>query len=270
MRHTAMAGDDLFDRESQLIGRLAGVLGRCVLPLFTESDGRPALVGTGFLVSADGKPYLLSAAHIFDELRDGGRLFFYVEPNRTRTLSGVLRTTPIASGLSRQEDRYDVGVLLMQGPGLPPYPSVEKCCMPIGALVPRALPRARKTYIVTGFPASKTRANPSTRELLSNFYVFRNGSAPAERYAEVGVTERDHLLMSFDRKRAVHPSRDVRAFPDPRGMSGAPVWLLYDEEREKDPSLTPIVGIAIEHLRTRRAILVTDIAVALDLIHHAF
>lgn len=76
-------------------------------------------------------------------------------------------------------------------------------------------------------------------------------------------------MLNFDVKHTVTPKKEVRAFPNPSGMSGSPIWLLYDENGLNDPRQTPVVGIAIEHHKTERAIVATDIDIALRLINEA-
>ena len=98
---------------------------------------------------------------------------------------------------------------------------------------------------------------------------FRNVSGPDSKYGELNVTPQHHIVLNFDVKRTVTPSKEIRAFPNPRGMSGSPLWLLYDENGPNDPNQTPVVGIAIEHHKTARAIVATDIDIALRLINEA-
>lgn len=259
--------DEAFEKESQLVTRLTDALAHCVVPLFAEgSDGKPRLVGTGVLVSSGDDSYLMSAAHAFDEIQEGRQLFFYIEPQTIRRLSGVLRTTKKPKGTDRKGDRLDVGVLLLQDPSLPPYPAVGKRCLPVTAVVPHALPRQGKHYLITGFPGSKSRPNPVAREVSSKVYGLWNISAPAEQYGALGLSQSNHIAVRFDRKRSVFPNKQVQTFPRPAGMSGAPVWLLYDESGPNDPSQTPLVGIAIEHHTSGHVLVATDIAVALDLI----
>ena len=157
-----------FEEESQAVTRLANVLARHILPLFAESSGgKPKLVGSSFLVSTGTSSYLVSAAHVFDELKVGHELFFYIEPRTKRKISGSLRLTKTPEGENRNGDRLDVGVLKLEGPGLPPYPNVEKCPLAIDALMPNALPREGKQYLLVGYPGSKSRANPVAREVAS-------------------------------------------------------------------------------------------------------
>jgi hypothetical protein len=89
----------------------------------------------------------------------------------------------------------------------------------------------------------------------------------ASKYSELGVTPQNHIVLSFDAKRTVTPNKEIRAFPSPSGMSGSPIWLLYNEGGSNDPAQTPVVGIAIEHHKTKHAIVATDIDVALKLIN---
>jgi hypothetical protein len=259
-----------FERESQVIARLSNHLLQHIVPLFADRpSGRPQLVGSSVLVSSGTSFYLVSAAHVLDELKAGHELFFYIEPKTIRKLSGNLRLTKVPPGEDRKLDRLDIGVLKLQGPTLPPYPGVRKYPLPISAFMVNALPREAKQYLLVGFPESKSRANPAVRDLASEPCSFRNVSCPVSKYSELDVTPKHHIVLSFDVKQTVTPSKEIRAFPNPRGMSGSPIWLLYDENGPNDPNQTPVVGIAIEHHKTERAIVATDIDIALRLINEA-
>lgn len=170
-------------------------------------------------------------------------------------------------GKSRESDRLDVGVYKLEGPALPPYPTIQKYSLPISALLPNALPREGKQFLLVGFPASKSRANPVSRELASEPCSFRNISALASKYSELGVTPQNHIVLDFDAKHTVMPNKEIRTFPCPSGMSGSPIWLLHNESGPNDPAQASVVGIAIEHHKNKHAIVATDIVVALKLIN---
>jgi hypothetical protein len=252
----------LMDSEETARRELSNVLSRHIMPLFAEVSGKPKLVGTGFLVSSGENHYLISAAHVLRE----ESLFFYSEPKTTRKLGESRRVTKIPNGKGREDDRIDVGVLRLEGPGLPPYPRVEKCPLPITALKSNALPREDKQYLITGFPETKSRLKPGASGVESQVYSYLGVSAPCATYAKIGVDPQDHIVLSFDKKQTVINGK-VCESPEPSGMSGSPVWLYYDEDGPNNPMQTPVVGIAIEHLKNHHAILVTDIGVALKLIN---
>jgi hypothetical protein len=238
-----------------------------VVPIFRDDGaGKQESHGTGLLVAGAGGSFLISAAHVFDPLRSGSDLFFYVGEKRVHTLSGCIRMTRPPDGANRRADRLDIGVLRLEKAASPPYPDIGKKALPIDALRALALPRQKKHYLVTGFPASKTRLHPVRRAVESAPYGNWSMSASEAEYQQVGCSEQTHIVMPFDQKRVVGQHLTVRAFPSPAGMSGSPVWLLYDEVGENDPSHTPLVGVFIEYHDAVHLMVATDVNVALDMI----
>ena len=166
-------------RESESITRLSNVLLRHVVPLFKKALGkRPSLVGNGLLVSSGRSSFLVSAAHVFDE---HSQLHFYVEPGVISKLNGRLLRTKLPTTGHRLDDRVDIGVLRLDGEALPPYKKMDKFALPISALRPHALPRENKQYLVVGFPATKSKANPAAQELKSEPVSFRNIAASTSK-----------------------------------------------------------------------------------------
>jgi hypothetical protein len=153
--------DREIERTRLLLERLAERLSRHVVGIFREGPhGRPESHGSGLLVSSSTRLFLISAAHVLDPLQSGTKLFFYAAPRVTRALAGSVRVTNPPPGKDRKTDRYDVGVLRLLEPPSPPKLAVNKTGLPLSALTPRALPRRGKQYLVTGFPASKSKFHP--------------------------------------------------------------------------------------------------------------
>lgn len=262
--------DRLFQAESEVISKMATLLARHVLPLFFDDQhGKPQRCGSGFLVSAGTASYLISAAHVFDTVKEGREPYFYIGPKTKRKLSGNARLTRVPPGRSRRNDNLDIGVLRLEGPGLPPYPAIEKYPLPIAALKPSALPREGKQYLLVGFPGTQTSLDPTKKQVTTKLYSYRNISHPTEKYSRIGVDARSHIAVIFDRKKALGADGNLRSFPDPAEMSGSPVWLLYDHNGPNDATQTPVVGVAIEHRANHRAMIATDIGLALEYINRA-
>jgi hypothetical protein len=261
-----VASDSAFHPEG-VVRDLSTTLSRHVIPLFFEDQHRrPQPYGTGFLVSSAIGSFLVSAAHVFDYPRP---LFFYVGPKTQRWLSGECRLTKIPGGKSRDTDRLDIGVLKLRSPGLPPYPQVDKYALPTSDLKASALPRESKIYLVFGFPGSKSQPHLVRRDVASEPYAFFNTSAPIQKYTEIGVAPDSHIAIPFERTKALGPNGEVRTFPMPAGMSGSPVWLLYDENGPNDPTQTLVVGIFIEYKKPHHVMIATDIGIALRMINGA-
>lgn len=255
-------------RESEIIEKVGAILSRHIVPLFIDRpDGKPQSFGAGLLVSANASSFLISAGHVFDEIREGREVYFYIEPKTKLHLSSHLHLTTIPEGKDRDRDVLNVGVLKFGDPHLPPYPAVDKWPLDVGSLAPYALPREGKTYFILGFPGSKGQRDPKKRKIESKVYSYRNFAHPTERYKKFDVKPESHIAIIFSRKQSVGPDGTPRLFPNPEGMSGSPVWLLPDElEALNDPKHILVVGVAIKHLKYQRTILATDIGEALNMI----
>jgi hypothetical protein len=54
--------------------------------------------------------------------------------------------------------------------------------------------------------------------------------------------------------------------PNPAGMSGSPIWVLYDHDGENDPTTNLVAGILIEHWRENQLFVGTDVGIARQMI----
>jgi hypothetical protein len=242
------------------------VLCQHVTPLFYKNRaGIPIQCGCGFFVADRDSQYLVSAAHVFDEIGRGNQLFYPIGNGLNRELSGRALLTPL-NGKPRASDRLDVGVLKLEGPALPPYPATGKRSLPVAALMRNALPRENKQYMLVGFPETKSRANPVARELKSQPYSYTNVSAPSSIYAACAVNERTHIAVLFRRGRSVAQDGSMLSFPSPRGMSGSPLWLLHDQVGDNDLKQTPVVGVFIEYAKPHNSMIATDAATVFEMI----
>jgi hypothetical protein len=258
-------GDTSSTAFKQALLSAAELLLKFAVPLYEMDGTRPKLFGTGFLVHYSGKNFLISAAHVLEGIKERP-LRYYVAPNITRKLTGKLAVTHFDG--PRKLDPIDVGVLLLDGEAQPPYPKVGKFAADFSYLKPTLLPRAEKQYLLIGFPGSRSKANPSAKEVSVAPYSYWCLSAPEASYAATGHSVTNHLLLPLDVKQGYDLDGAKCAFPKPHGMSGSPIVMLYDETGENDPHTFPIVGIATTYLKEKNLIIATDIRFAVDLIRN--
>lgn len=254
------------DSLSGKVTALANLLLPHIIPLFAIPPGkRPSLVGTALLVEDGGALFAVSARHVLDQAISPGRLYFYDRTKSLRHLFGTMvRTTPLPG--QKAPDAYDVSVVRLAQDTPRVMLETLKYPMPLRTLLPFRTNRADHQYLVIGFPRSKSRADPSSRQLKSQPQGFRVVSADSDAYAQLGLSPERHIVMPLHVESMNFPDGTKRRIPDPHGMSGSPVWLLYDENLPNDPTHTPVVGIAIEYHKTEGLLVATDIGVALDLI----
>lgn len=173
---------------SESLALLGNSLLRHVVPLFSIPPGkRPSLVGTALLVSHAQRSYLVSARHVIERVRDPGSLYHYVERRQLARLFGhILHTAPEPGAIA--PERFDLAVVRLLQEAAPPYPSLGKSALPSRFLAASTLPRSNKEYLVTGFPKSKSRANPVTKRLLSEPSAFRVESASVDAYQSMQLS----------------------------------------------------------------------------------
>lgn len=248
---------------STVIEESLQLLSKYVIPIYRTYRRRPQLAGSGFFVTNAGKDFLVSAAHVLDEMVSNP-LFFYIAPGVTRNLSGDL-IRPRVMG-SRNSDLIDVAVLMITGQDMPPYPDVDKHKLQISSLVPQNIPRAGKHYAIVGFPSSKSKPNPDAKTVKAIAYAYHNPSIDDMDYDRFGFDPKNHVLMSFDQKNGFDKNGRHVAFPNPQGMSGSPLWELFDNDVQNANKEFSVAGVGIEHRKDSRLMISTDIKYVLEMI----
>ena len=234
-------------------------LARAIVPIFQKTvDGNSAdPIGTGILISTKDNAYLASALHVLNKGTQLQPLFFFAGNNKIRELRGDLKVAP---------DPQDVGVLKFHGKRKS-YPEVNRISLPFDWLRANAVPRLDKSYIVLGFPSSRSDLNRYSKVARSELRSFQTSSLPLNDYTSLGVIEEDFLLLDFQRKDFYLLDGQQVTFPEPHGMSGGPVWLLRDYNGANDNRRTLLIGMVIEKDVSRgKYIKCVDIRVAQDLI----
>lgn len=218
----------------------AEVLSKFIVPLYLDdASGRPSSFGTGFFVQHGNGVFLVSAAHVLDEAVRTKAMYFYVRPAEKRFLSGKVRR--IAFQGSRSNDRYDVGVVRLDPPH-PPFAEVDKFAMRLSYLRPFYLPRSAKEYLIIGFPASRATLRLAERQLIAEPYSLWSPSIPETSYAAHGLTPDRHVIIPFRRKRVFSLAGQRIHGPSPQGMSGAPVFVLFEHDEPRDRTFSVVAA----------------------------
>jgi hypothetical protein len=249
------------------IAETTALLVKFCVPLYQYGrNRRPHLNGTGFFVRSGAHNFLVSAAHVLDTAKTDG-LFFYIDTGTVRHLSGKLLRTK-GEG-NRSMDLIDVGVLHLSGDSVPPYPNADKFPMDFSYLCPRYRPRTGKDYIFIGFPASKSKVSGARREVAVTPYGFRNEPIEEGMYSSHGLNPEMHIALKLDVRKGFGPGGTKQHFPDPGGMSGSPIVVLYDYHGQNDDRIFPVVGVATRHRKASRLVFGADIAYVVDAIQNA-
>jgi hypothetical protein len=235
---------------------------RHVLQLFEVPFGkRPSLFGNALLVRHLGRVFLVSAGHVLNASPPATRALFYFSKTGRELAKLRIRGLAFTQG-SAESDGRDVldlaaGELLSELPN----PDVKEP-LEWARIVSLGIPAPGDVYVATGFPSSRSRADPSKNRLTTILSGFRTTLAPVAARTTLKAHPNLQLVLSLNIKQMEFPDGSIGAIADPAGMSGSPVWLLQEGELK-------CAGILIEHHCSKQLLVATDIAVALHMIESA-
>jgi hypothetical protein len=254
------------EEEQGVLRNACATLGQATVALLESRPEGPALVGSGCFVLHRGKPFLLSAAHVLKELQRKP-LFFYVDVGTVRRVTGPLMTSHHEG--DPESDLVDVGAVRLEGIGLPPYPAVGTSLWSSADIVSKGQASVRSTYAFIGYPATKEQLRHHPKQVKVEPQAYLCESAPHVEYSRQGVAPWSHLYLTFDKKKSRGLNGEGRVFPNPHGISGAPVFLLHDPQESPPSDRFTLAGVVTTWRPRERRLLATSGAIVLGLLDAA-
>lgn len=214
-----------------------------LVPVFlkTEIPKRVVQIGTAIFHELWGEPFLLTAAHVTDELKNGTLLV----PTKVGLIpiDGYVAYIDIPPEFSRIDDSVDIAY----------YRLSTKFATQLSHHF-KPLPQRRSEIIrsahdltacsASGYPASKGKKN-GDGVFSSEIFSFRGAIANKNIYDRLNLSPEQAIVIHFHKKRAVHPGT-TDSFPTPslKGTSGGGIFAWPPgAERSNDWSLPRLVGI---------------------------
>ena len=232
-----------------------------VHPLYlVDRNGRPAHCGTCFGLEIQGVKYLVSAAHVVDDiLLKGG----YVAGNgRLEALEGDFFLTKPPDG-NRESDRYDFAWKRLTDAdlrilGWTEFVNERDLCENRTHTVGRA-------YLAVGFPRSKNKkADPTTRKVRPKLQQYTAmGKEKQELFQSLGLTGEHHIAVEYENRSRDEGGMEVNSV-SPRGMSGGPMFDLGAKGTVADlsrhePYAGRLAGIIIEKYDEHKVLIAVKI-----------
>jgi len=213
-----------------------------LVPLFAESERTGSLqpVGTGIFVEFMSQPFLFTAAHVTDELKNGPLMAPGFDG--IHSLEGYVGHIDLLPDQSRNEDHIDIA-----------YYRLCTLCSRSLCTHFRPLPRSRCRLLTTslglgvcsiyGHPASRFKRKGGVYG--SETATWRGVAGSAEDYASDGLSPESNVIVHFHKKRTVSRETGKRINPiSPRGASGGGIFAWpQGQELSEDWSLPELVGI---------------------------
>ncbi|TQF11415.1 hypothetical protein FJV41_34345 [Myxococcus llanfairpwllgwyngyllgogerychwyrndrobwllllantysiliogogogochensis] len=203
-----------------------------------QPEGLSRLVGTGWFFRCEIEWFLVTAAHVVGEFFSVGDKKKTKPPESILLVPGINDAMVPLGGKWSISDEYDVAILRLESPNI-----VNARWKPVtmADLAPDESESEYPWYHVAGWPAEySVRAE---RELAGDKFRFTAQAEPMpvgdefDRKTRIRFPLYRNEFGTFDGQKAVHP----QLF----GISGAPVWRVFDDGNRYRPLLA---GVQVSYL----------------------
>ena len=206
----------------------------------------PVFVGSGFVILSDQKMFFVTATHVMNLLSDSSPLFFDGN-TKLLQLAGVEHVWPKKDNNGKHNE-VDLSLIELEEQI---SKKVEKSmCVNLDNLTTDEVSGESAFFLVMGNPekSNKNSVSSTTNSIESNHYSLFSVEASGDSYNSVGANPKSHIVLSWDKKKAQSLEGVKRTAPDLNGLSGAPIWMLLQDE-------VTIAGVLTEcHAGTKKVI----------------
>jgi hypothetical protein len=237
-----------------------------VCPIFRDLKSGIEQFGSGVLVRIGDAHFLLTVAHVMDEIETGVLMI----PSKSGfiPLSGLVAGSKLPESGFRKDDRYDIAYVRLDAEVVS---EIHDDFLFLNADDSDAFDEtaSKDAYTIIGYPARRS-GTEGNIAYTDQFSLSGEGVADS-RYGLLGCNPRHHILVQCRRNRTVRYS-DMRRqqFPLPEGLSGGGVFA-WDKDLPKLSALKQpkLIGILTEYHRQKNVFVGTRLGCYLTVIHQA-
>lgn len=239
---------------------------RHIASIYREHPRKAVLYGSGFFLNIADKYFLITAAHVLDEISNYTILIAGSKSQYLQTLEGIIWTSKSPTG-NRNDDQIDIGIVELS------HSFAKSLGLDIFINLSRAdledTGKNNSVYIATGYPANRNKhitrkGNPVTRQA----FCYTSDLLPTTNLGDLNLHRGSHLLIGFNKRHSRDlTGKDVTA-PNLEGMSGGPVWRM--SMKSATNSLTKLVGMTIEIAIKKRGILLVRLPLITETIRQQY
>jgi hypothetical protein len=218
--------------------------------LASENGRKPEIIGTCLLIEIDNCGYVVTAAHILDNLNTHSIYISGAIGTQPVQVSGAVNTTKLPVG-GRKFDKVDLAFWEIDQTQVQQLGDVA--FINSSRFSHNQAILTNRLYLAMGFPASRNKKsvnnpNKSIKPTLSRYTAEL--LADQSLNDELGVTGADHLFLKFHDKSETSDGKIRNTF-EPKGLSGGPLIDLgnFTTPTKYDTTLTQntfLAGMIIE------------------------
>jgi hypothetical protein len=227
----------------------------CPIFLLNNFKGSLIQIGTGVLIDISDITFLLTAAHVIDEMKYGDILI----PTNAglKSLEGTFSYLETPNKKTRAKDKLDIGYFKLETNFARSLHN-DLNVINIDDIV--FLDDATQSVIYTfaGYPSSKTKTRSNFAQ--SEPYYYSGYSVEKEIYSKYGYNPNFHIIVKFRRHSSVTAIGEKYFPPFPRGISGGGIYVWPEEfQGQLIPTGRKLVGIVHTYKQDEGLLIGTNI-----------
>jgi hypothetical protein len=256
----------LMQRVEECTTLTATQYGQSILPIYRYENDRPAHEGSSLLLRVNGRPLLLTAAHIIDQNKNCSLCVGSNE--KLVPLVGTTKMTNKPDD-NRNKDRLDFALIQLAPETVGQIGDVPYISDNDIDRIPNI--SADNAYTAIGYPNSKNKKILGTRDITSK---KKTHTAPSvmdvDVYQKLRLNPEHHILIVYDEKYTANAHWTKIKAVSPKGFSGGGLFDLgpiKNVEVLAQPvrNQLRLVGMIIEMDKTNKVLVATRLGVILDL-----
>lgn len=219
-------------------------------------------LGTGVLLEINGKLYLLTAAHVLDNI-DIKNFAFWDEQDLVQVSGNAVYLSNRTEG----NGTGDIAVWQLSDEVTDALKKHYKF-LPFDRIKLNHQINTSERYFILGYPVSKTKIRYQTKTItIKSMKYFTCGEVSQRKIEHNQLDSKVNFLLKYHRRKA-HTLGNIRSqkehLPDPHGISGCGLWYLDDDK------VARLVGIMIGYNHPDSIMIASRIDLATEIIRKSF
>lgn len=199
---------------------------RVVAPLYSEGPRHPLLFGTAVLIRAGELIFLVTAAHVVDQVQHGPH--YFGAANTLLPLPSFRITCPLPVSGLRDDDKVDVGYWILDPEQARRLTSADTLHPDDLELTEPASPAEQNQFYLSGFPASRQPREFKDESWEVKDFGFITDERTSDDYTPANLDRSQHIFVDYDKSDVFRAGERVSG-PDLQGVSGGALWHVWGE-----------------------------------------
>lgn len=206
---------------------------------------KPYFSGTCFCLVLNGHEYLVTASHVLDK-------------DENNPCDSDNQIFCLANGELKQIEHFEKKKIKVKTPNASAtidLAILSSCSIPIGHIFNAGFteteffsgPLDTNSYLTAiGFPGTKNKPKHDSNELTNRPYGYFGRSSPSEKLKKLGFDPAVYFGIEINIKKAYSDAGKKVRVAKPHGISGGPVFRVYDFNNPRDLFEPELVGVVVQ------------------------